>query len=100
MVAMIIDGPLREKSIGLFVLNDLREGLIVRFVDDGAAISLSGIERTRREDIARGLGFSDARFGRGLDPGAIVQVEQRHLVAEIREARNRSAAAVFGITRV
>ena len=47
MVAVIVQWPLGNHRFGLFSLQKLRELVVVRFIDDRMAISLSRIRRPR-----------------------------------------------------
>src|SRR5450432_4648437 len=92
MVPVTVDGPLREHHIGAFRSQNASEVLIVRLIDDGAAIVLSGESGTGLENLAGFPGFCGADIGTAAEAGsaakpfAAVEVQQNHLMAECRVA--------------
>jgi hypothetical protein len=67
MVAMPVNGPLREYDVGIFRGQGACERLVVFVIDDGTAIVLSGEDGAGLENLTR-----LARFG-GPDGAALIE---------------------------
>ncbi len=101
---MLIDRPLREYDVGLLGGDDLREGLVVLIVYDGASVVLICEGGVGFQDAACFDGFGGSDFRTMAESGgsaiafASVQIEQSYLMAEIGVAGDGSRAATFGIS--
>ena len=106
MIAMVIDGPLREKNVRLFGIEHTTESLVVGVIDDGPRIVLPGESGARFQDSACFLGFSGANGGAAAEGGSAaesfttIEVKQNNFVAELGIAGDRTRAAAFGIARM
>ncbi len=106
MIAMMIDGPMRENHVRPFGIQLPPELLVMGVVQHGAAIVLPGKSGTGLENSTRFL-----RFG-GTDPSALVQlrcaaeaftpiqIEQCDLVPQFHIAGDGAAASAFRISRM
>jgi hypothetical protein len=106
MVAVLVDRPLGKDHIRAFRREHATESLVMFGIDDRAAVVLAGERGARFETFASLLGFGGADSGASSEarstaiPLSAIQVEQHHLVAEFRVARNGSRAAAFRIARM
>ena len=107
MVAVLIDGPLREQNVRVFRIEQFAEGGILFSIDDGLAVVLAGKERSGFEDLARLVCFGSANLATTVAVTltvaislAMVEIEQSGIVAEGGVACNRAGAAAFRITRM
>jgi hypothetical protein len=106
MVAVMVDGPLRQHHIGLLRSEQPAESLIMRVIDNGPSIVLAGETGPRSKALAGLLGFAGADSGTAIKarpaakPLAAIQVQQNYFMAEIGEQRDSPCAASFRIARV
>src|ERR1019366_1915681 len=104
MVAVAVDGPLREYHVRAFRGEYASEGLIVCSVDDCAAVVLAGKSGPCIETLTGFPGFGGADDGTAprsaAEPLTAIQVQQNHLMAELGVARDRPGAAAFRIARM
>src|SRR6185437_5612341 len=96
MIGVVVDGPVIEDGIGVFIFDHFQECRVVRVIDDGVAVRLACPNRPGLEDVA-GLSSLGNADGRGGLPRSIVQVEQRYVVALGGEQGDGAAASVFGV---
>ena len=82
MVGMVIDEPVSEDGIGIFLLDDALKLLVVLVVNDRMTIDLIGICRAGFQNLARLFSFGNASRRRRLLPSPVVHVEQHHIVAQ------------------
>ena len=103
MVAVPVDGPMGEDDVGLFRGEQAREAVIVKRVDDGAAVDLVGEGGVGFQDAAGTPGFSRADGGAAVQAGraaislAAVEIEERDVVAKRGVAGDGAAASTFGV---
>src|ERR1039457_4022556 len=101
MVAVTIDGPLREYDIRPFRGQQAREILVVWGIDDRPAVVLTGENGAGLETLTSLPGFGGANGATAVEALSAaeslsaVQVEQNHLVAQLRVACDRPGAAAF-----
>ena len=104
MIGVVVERPMGEDDVGVFGFEEAMELSVMRLINDGFGIDLTGEGGTSFEDFAGFGGFSDAnRSGivAGLiGPLAFVQVEENNFVAEIGVASDSATAAVFRVARV
>ncbi len=67
MVAVMVYGPLSQNHVGLFCIEQAIESLIVRVIDNGAAIILARESGTGSKTLASFLRFA------GTDGGTAIQ---------------------------
>ena len=103
MIAVGIDRPLGEDQVGGFGGEEAGKFVVVRGIDDGAAIVLGGEDGARFQDGAGFFGFggTDARavfeVVCAAEAFAAVQVEENDFVAQVGVAGSGAAAATLGI---
>ena len=97
MIAMVVDGPLIEDSVGFFGFEELLKLFVVLAIDDGMAVSLACVEGASPEDFTGLFGFGNACEGWGWGPSAVVEVEEDDLMAELSEACDGAATSIFGV---
>ena len=97
MIAVVVNGPLSKDRVRLLGLDQLRVLFVVRIVDNGVAVDLSGVGRPRLEYFASSFRLSDSYGRAGRRPRSVVQVKQHYLVAKLGQASDGAAASVFGI---
>ena len=102
MVAVVIDRPLGEDDIGVFLLYDLPKLLEMRGVQDGVPVDLSRKGGACLE-YSGGLGGLCRAHARGraslfFRPLAIVEMKKNHLVTKFSEPGNGAPAAVFSVS--
>ena len=106
MVAVTVDGPLREHNIGALRGQHASESLIARRIDHGAAVVLAGESGTGLKNLAGLPSFGGADGGTAPEAGSAavpftaIQVEQHYLMAEIGVARDGAGAAAFRVARM
>jgi hypothetical protein len=106
MVAVAVDGPLGEYYIGAFRSEHASESLIVRGIDDRAAVVLAGESGTGLKTLTSIQGFGGADGGTTPEarsaavPFTAIQVEQDDFMAQVGVARDRPGATAFGVARV
>jgi hypothetical protein len=60
MVAVMVDRPLGEHHVGVLAAEDARETVVMRGIDDGAAVDLVRENSARLQASAGALGFGGA----------------------------------------
>ena len=95
MVGMVIDEPVSEDGIGIFLLDHALKLLVVLVVNDRMTIDLIGVRRAGFQNLAGLFGFGHASRRRRLLPGPVVHVEQHDIMAQRGEPRNGAAAAIL-----
>jgi hypothetical protein len=104
MVAMAVDWPVRENYVGAFGSQQAREVLVMRGIDDRAAVILAGEGGSGFKGSTGALGFRGSNRGTAIEAGsaaepfAAIQVQQNNLVAQVAIARHRPGAAAFRVS--
>jgi len=103
VIAMAVNGPVREEDIGLLGLEQPPKFLIMSGVDNRIPIAVRRKGGAGFEYFAGFPGFRDAhpaaraRIFLRTTLLAAIQIQQDDLMSQIRVARNRAAAAILGI---
>ena len=106
MVAVTVDGPLGEYHIGALDREHASESVIVRGIDDGAAVVLAGESGTGLKNLTSLPGFGGADGCAALEAGSAaesltaIQVQQYDLMAKPGVARDGPGAAAFRVARM
>ena len=100
VVAVVVNGPLGKDGVRLLSAYGSFVGFVVCVIRHGVAVYLPCIDSSSLQYCARPFGLSDTRGGGGGRPGTVVQVEQNHLMAKLRESADGSAATIFRIAGV
>ena len=106
VIAMLIHRPMRKHHIRLLRFQHFPEILIVRVVQNRVTVALSGKGRARPKNRACPLRFGRAdrapRITRSSRAAllAMVQIQQHHVMTQIRIPRHRPAAAILRVARV
>jgi hypothetical protein len=106
VIAMLVNGPLRENDVWLLGVEQALEVLVMGAVNNGVAIDLSRENRTGFQNLAGLLRFGgpdgSALCGTAAaaETFAAIQIKQNNLMAERRIAGNRAGTTAFGVARV
>ncbi len=73
MVTVMVDGPLSQNHIGFFRSEQPAESLIVRVIDNGAAIILAGESCSSPQALASLLSFASADRGTAIQTRATAE---------------------------
>ena len=103
MIAMRVDGPLRENDVRFLGDEQAAIDLVVFVIDDGAAVDLIREYRAGFQDLARSLSFGRSDLSAEIEACAAaealaaIEVEKDDLVAQIGVPSNGAGAAAFRI---
>lgn len=106
VVAVRVNGPMREHNIGMFGLEDLSKIIVARAIQLGVAVNLTGEKRTRFQYFAGLPAFRCPDCGSLLQRCSLYaglaasEVEDRDFMSLIGVERDGAAASGFGIIRV
>ena len=106
MIAMGVDGPLRENHIGLFSIQESTALVIVRVINYGAAIRLAEERGARFQDLTCFRSFPGTHgsalrcIGPLAEPFSAIQVQYDDVVAKTGVSRDGSTASALRITRM
>jgi len=106
MIAMTINGPMRENDVGLFRRQRSDEGLVMRVIHNGLSVSLAGEHGVGVQDFRRCPGFGRSYFGtagkfcRAAIALAPIEVEKSGMVPQSGVTRDGSGATAFGVARM
>lgn len=103
MIAVRINGSLREYQVGRFPIENAEKFFVMRWIDDGAAVMLAHKNWTSFQDGTSFLSFTGAEASRifqvvsAAKSFSTVQVEKNHLMAGVGVASRGPAATALRI---